>query len=42
MLPVVDGFAGVSLSSLFLIPLFRMNGLYLARRKSMHRAVSMT
>lgn len=30
MLPVVDGFAGVSLSSLFLIPLFRMNGLYLA------------
>ena len=30
ILPVVDGFAGVSLTSLFLIPLMKMNGLYLA------------
>ena len=30
VLPVVDGFAGVSLTSLFLIPMMKMNGLYLA------------
>ena len=30
VLPVVDGFAGVSVVSLFLIPLMQMNGLYLA------------
>ena len=30
VLPIIDGFAGVSLTSLFLIPLMKMNGLYLA------------
>jgi len=30
VLPIVDGFAGVSCLSLFLIPLMKMNGLYLA------------
>ena len=30
VLPIVDGFAGVSLLSLFLIPAMQMNGLYLA------------
>ena len=30
VLPVVDGFAGVSCLSLFLIPLLKMNGLYIA------------
>ena len=30
VLPVVDGFAGVSLTSLFLIPAMKMNGLYVA------------
>ena len=30
VLPVIDGFAGVSVLSLFLIPLMKMNGLYIA------------
>ena len=30
VLPVVDGFAGVTVLSLFMIPLMKMNGLYLA------------
>ena len=30
VLPVIDGFAGVTVLSLFLIPLMKMNGLYLS------------
>ena len=30
VLPVIDGFVGVSVCSLFLIPLMKMNGLYIA------------